>query len=112
LIGAEQAHGVHLLAIVEADEVHAFMVEAVPPRAQRTFAEALTISCAVVGCDVVFAGNIKRFAGSDSLDELLRGVELRRFGGVRNVAGMQQRSGVAGSRLILSSASFSVPLTS
>ena len=78
LVRAEPAHGVDLLNVVEADEVHALVVEAVPAAADGSFAEAFEIERAVVGGGVVLAGNVEGLADLCALDDLLRGVELGR----------------------------------
>ncbi len=79
LIAAEQAQLVDLLRVVEADEMNAFVREAVPAGAGRSFAEAFEIERAVVGGGVVLAGDVKDFAGLRALDDLLGGVELGRL---------------------------------
>ena len=61
-----------LLTIIETDEVNALVVEAIPAAALRTRAKAFVIHRAVVGSDIVLAGNIKCFTDFDTLDELLR----------------------------------------
>jgi hypothetical protein len=45
---------------------------------------------AVVGRNIVFAGNIEGFADSDSLDELLRSFELCRLRRVGDIAGVEK----------------------
>ena len=51
-----------ICAVVEPDEVHALVVEAVPAAALRALAEALQIQCAIVGGYIVFARNIESLA--------------------------------------------------
>ena len=88
LIVAHLAHGIDLLAVVKTNEVHAFMREAVPASALRALAEAFVIHRAVIGCDIVLTRDIKRLTDSGALDELLRSIELSRFGRVGDIAGM------------------------
>ena len=91
LFGAQFAHRVDLQRIVEPDEVHALVGKAVPAAAQRALAEALAIENAIVGGGVVLARHIEGLAGLDALDDLLRGVELRRLGRLGDIAGVQQQ---------------------
>src|SRR5271163_2330517 len=79
----------------------ALMGEAVPTGACRSFAEAFEIERAVVGGGVVFSGNVEHLAGFGTANNLLSGVELGRFGGVGDVAGVEQQVVFAGERVDL-----------
>ena len=68
---------VDLERVVEADEVDAFVVEAVPAGADGAFAEAFEVELAVVGGGVVLAGDVEDVADARGLDDLRGGVELR-----------------------------------
>src|SRR5947209_8344133 len=79
LLRAQSARGIELQHIVEPDEVHVLMCEAVPAVAERALAEAFPIKNAIVECGVVLARNVERLPNSGTLDDLLSRIELRRF---------------------------------
>ena len=93
---AEFAHAFELHYVDQADEMNAFVVEAVPAVPFCAFAVALEVQLSVVDGRVVLAGHVEDLpAGGENLIER---VELRRFGGMREVAGVYQEVwGVGGS---------------
>src|SRR3984957_2312190 len=79
---ALQVHHVH-----QADEVHAVRLEAVPAVALGALAEAVQVAFAVLLQDVVLARDgVHRQLGAAA--KLCRGIELRRLGKMRYIAGM------------------------
>ena len=75
--------------IHQADEMHAFLVEAEPAGAVRALAEALEILRAVVAQDVVLAGHEEDLLGFAVLEHLLEIVELLGLRELREIAGVQ-----------------------
>src|SRR5262245_23661927 len=80
-----QVHHVH-----EANEVHAFSVEAVPASALCVSSETREILFSIVTDDVVLAGNVKNLLGPGASQNLLHVVELFGSRQVADVAGVQQ----------------------
>ena len=71
--------GLQVQHVHQADEMHALLVEAVPPCALRFFAVALEILLPVVVQHVVFAGNENHVLRSRALQNLVHRVEFLRF---------------------------------
>jgi hypothetical protein len=78
-------------AVVETDEMHALVVEALPGLAAGGFAEAFEIQFAVVAGDVVFAGDIEHFLLTKAFEDLVEGVEFGGLGKVGEVAGVENQ---------------------
>ena len=57
--------------------MNAFVIEAVPARAARVFAEAIEVLFAFVGEDVVLAGNVENVADFCIAKNLADGIKLR-----------------------------------
>ena len=75
------------------------VIEAVPAAALRAFAVALEILRAVVGRDVVLAGDVEDAVRPDAFEDLIRRVELLGLGELRDVAGVQhERRAAAAAR--------------
>ena len=100
---AELAHAFQLHHVDQADEVHAFVVEAVPAISLRAFAVALEIQLSVVDGGVVFAGHVEDLAARS--ENLIERVELRGLGGMRQVAGVDQEIRSCGSGIDLAQCS-------
>src|SRR5262249_11994685 len=83
-----KVHEVH-----EADEVHAFLVEAVPACTLRVLAKTLEIALTVVVDIVVFARNVEDVLAGEHLPD---GVELLWPRKMSDVAGVNQELGVGG----------------
>src|SRR5262249_18733 len=73
----------------QANKVHAFLVKAVPTRAESVLSKALSIKRTVVADHVVFARDVKYPACLDTLEILFERVEFFRLGKVAQVAGVQ-----------------------
>src|SRR6266481_272210 len=93
LLAAKFSHSLNLHHIVQAHEVHAFVVEAVPTFAFGPFAIALKVLLAIVDVRVMLAGHVMDLLGLGFLKELLNGIELFGLGGVREIAGVDQELG-------------------
>src|SRR5947209_7737045 len=96
LLGAELAHAFKLEDVVEPDEMHPVVVEAVPSGALGGFAIAFEVELAVVRRGVVFAGDVEHSLLLQAGQELLRRVELGSLCGMRDVAGVDEEVGLAG----------------
>ena len=95
-----QPPGLQVDDIDEADEVHAALIEAVPPGSLCALAKSLQVTLAVVFEDIVFAGNVKhrqRQLGQ----HLLQRVELGRLRQMREITGVQHERGLFWCRLDL-----------
>ena len=113
LVLSHISHRIHLHAVVQADEVDALVVKAVPAVAGSAFAEALLVLHAIVD-KVVLTRNIEHLA-LDTLNHLRSRIELCRLRVLRDVAGVQHEVRSlrpAGAVLARSIAFFSVPVTS
>ena len=82
--GAQVGH------VVQADEVHASLVEAVPSSGLRAAREALEEGPAVIHEHVVLAGHVVRVEPG-AAHQPFRGVELRRAREVADIAGVDQQ---------------------
>ena len=78
-----KVHDVH-----QPNEMHAFLVEAVPARALAAFGEAVQEVFSVVVQDVMFAGDIENVLRLGSFQNLLDGIEFLRFRKMTDVAGV------------------------
>ncbi len=75
--------------IDQADEMHAFLIEAVPARALRSFAEPVAILLSVIIEDVMLSRHIEHLPGFAAFQDLVQRVELLRLGKMSQVAGVQ-----------------------
>ena len=98
---AELAHAFELHDVDQADEVNAFVIEAVPAVAGGALAVAREVELAVVDRGVVLAGNVEDLA-LGSRQELVERVELGGLRSVREIAGVDDeiRHGRAGVDLV------------
>src|SRR5947209_14424435 len=69
-----QVHYVH-----QPDEVHAFLIKAVPAATLTVFAIALQVLLAVIADHIMLAGNVEYFFRAGALENLLHGIKLFRL---------------------------------
>src|SRR5262249_31793211 len=80
LLGSDGAEALQLRAVVQANEMNALVVEALPGLSGGRFAEALEIEFAVVAGDIVFAGDVEHILLPKAPEDLIERFE---FGGLR-----------------------------
>src|SRR5579863_3021851 len=97
LLGTQLAHAFELQDVDQADEVNAFVIEARPAAAARVFAEALEIKLAIVRGRVMLAGHVEQL--TPRAEKLAERVELLWFGGVGEVAGVDEEIGLCWARV-------------
>src|SRR5271155_4710100 len=90
----------------QADEVHAFLLKAIPSTALRPFAETLEIALPIVVQDVVLAWNIEDILRRRALQNLLDAIELLGLREVADVPRVQQKLRRRGQRVDLVDSGF------
>src|SRR2546429_9543918 len=83
-----QAAGFEVGDVDQADEVNAFIVVAVPALSKRSFAVAIEIAPAVVGEDIVLAGDVKSAANFGAFENMVNRIELGGICEMRGVGGV------------------------
>src|SRR5580698_11382570 len=96
----EFPHTFQLHYIHQSDEVHAFVIEAVPSVSRGTFAISLKVELSVVDRSVMLARDIK-YLPFGARQYLIHRVEFARLGSMRQVASVNQESGESGIARIL-----------
>src|SRR6266536_1260802 len=89
-----QPTGLQIDDIHQSDEMHAFLIEAVPARSLRIFSKPIKVTLAVVVNHVVFAWDVEHILSRTSREHLRDGVELLGFRKVGYVAGVDQELGL------------------
>ena len=86
-----QSAGFQVQHVHQPDEVHAFFIEAVPPRALATFSVALEELFAIVIQHIVFARHVEDILWSRVLQNLVDGVKLLRLREMTDVSCVQDK---------------------
>src|SRR5262249_31575995 len=89
LLRADGAEAFQLGAVVQADEVHALVVKALPGLSARRLGEALEIEFGVVAGDVVLAGYIEQLFLAKALEDLIQRVKFAGLRQVGQIAGVK-----------------------
>src|SRR5579871_121842 len=91
LVRADCTEPVQLDAVVEADEMHALVIETLPALPRALFAEAFEEELAVVPGHVVLARHVEDFFLPKTFEDLVKRIEFGGLGKVGEIARMQDQ---------------------